>query len=332
MQGKFLVTGGTGFLGAHLVKRLLREGHEVRVLDNDSRGRKIRLAEEMSQIEMVNGDIRDLDVVEQAAKGCQSVIHMAYINGTEFFYTKPELVLEVGIKGMLNVLDACKSQKIPDLILISSSEVYQTPTTIPTPEDVPLVIPDIQNPRYSYGGGKAISELLAINYGRKDFNRVVIVRPHNVFGPDMGWEHVIPQFILRAHDQNQETPQGPLAFSIQGQGSETRAFVGVEDFTDGLMIAIEKGGHQEVYHVGTEEEISIANVATKIVKALGREIDLRPGPLTLGSTSRRCPDISKIKKMGYNPKLTFDEILVPTMDWYIKHAGERPEKLTHQNK
>ena len=193
MKRKFLVTGGTGFLGAGLVKKLLKEGHQVSVLDNDSRGRKSRLDKELSNIEVVIGDIRDPRTVEKAIKGCQSVIHMAYINGTEFFYSKPELVLEVGVRGMLNVLDACKSQKVGDLVLISSSEVYQTPPVIPTPEDVPLVIPDIHNPRYSYGGGKIISELLAINYGRKDFERVVTVRPHNVFGPDMGWEHVIPQ-------------------------------------------------------------------------------------------------------------------------------------------
>ena len=197
MKRKFLVTGGTGFLGAGLVKKLLKEGHQVSILDNDSRGRKSRLDKELSNIEVVIGDIRDPRTVEKAIKGCQSVIHMAYINGTEFFYSKPELVLEVGVRGMLNVLDACKSQKVGDLVLISSSEVYQTPPVIPTPEDVPLVIPDIHNPRYSYGGGKIISELLAINYGRKDFERVVTVRPHNVFGPDMGWEHVIPQFIER---------------------------------------------------------------------------------------------------------------------------------------
>ena len=326
MKRKFLVTGGTGFLGSNLVKRLLKEGHEVCVLDNDSRGRKSRLKKEMSQVEIFLGDIRDPRVVEQAIKECQSVIHMAYVNGTEFFYTKPELVLEVGVKGMLNVLDACKSQKVRELILISSSEVYQTPPTIPTPEDVPLVIPDIQNPRYSYGGGKAISELLAINYGRKNFDRIVIIRPHNVFGPDMGWEHVIPQFILRAYDQRQKNPQGPLAFPIQGQGNETRAFVGVEDFTDGLMIAIEKGGHQEVYHLGTEEEIPIADVARKIVTAIGRKFELKPGPLSPGSTTRRCPDISKMKNLGYSPRFTFDEALTPTLDWYIKHAGERPNK------
>ena len=324
MKRKFLVTGGTGFLGAGLVKKLLKEGHQVSVLDNDSRGRKSRLDKELSNIEVVIGDIRDPRTVEKAIKGCQSVIHMAYINGTEFFYSKPELVLEVGVRGMLNVLDACKSQKVEDLVLISSSEVYQTPPVIPTPEDVPLVIPDIHNPRYSYGGGKIISELLAINYGRKDFERVVTVRPHNVFGPDMGWEHVIPQFILRAYDLHKKQPEGPIAFPIQGKGNETRAFVGIEDFVDGLMLAINKGKHHDIFHIGTEEEIPIADVARKIVTALGREIDIRTGPLTPGSTARRCPDISKMRTLGYNPKLTFDEALSPAIDWYTKHADERP--------
>ncbi|MEK9628127.1 MAG: NAD-dependent epimerase/dehydratase family protein [Nitrospinota bacterium] len=325
MKQKFLVTGGTGFLGASLVKKLLSEGHNVRVLDNESRGRRNRLTDVEGQFEMTVGDIRDPLVVEKAAKGCDSVVHMAFINGTEFFYSKPELVLEVGVKGMVNVLDACQANNIKDLILISSSEVYQEPPVIPTPEDVPLIVPDVQNPRYSYGGGKIISELLALNYGRKDFERVLIIRPHNVFGPDMGWEHVVPQFILRAHDMVQKQHEGPIDFPIQGQGTETRAFVYIDDFTDGLALAIEKGKHQEVYHVGTQEELPIASVAEKVISAMGRQINLVPGPLTQGSAARRCPDISKIKKLGYQPKYSFEEALKPSIDWYTKHESERPK-------
>tara|TARA_A100001037_G_C15090551_1_gene608838 strand:+ start:380 stop:1357 length:978 start_codon:yes stop_codon:yes gene_type:complete len=324
MKQKFLVTGGTGFLGASLVKKLLREGHAVRILDNDSRGRRNRFAEEESQIEFIVGDIRDPEVVEQSAKGCHSVVHMAFINGTEFFYSKPKLVLEVGVKGMINVLDACKKNNIKDLVLISSSEVYQEAPIIPTPENVPLVIPDVHNPRYSYGGGKIISELLSLNYGRTDLERVLIIRPHNVFGPDMGWEHVVPQFILRAHDSIKKQPKGPINFPIQGQGTETRSFVYIDDFTDGLILAIKKGKHQEIYHVGTEEELSIASVAQKVLAAFGRKIYLESGPLTKGSAERRCPDISKIKKLGYQPKYTFENALIPSIDWYIKHANERP--------
>src|SRR5262249_13029923 len=145
-------------------------------------------------------------------------------NGTEFFYSRPDLVLDVAVRGMVNVLDACREHAIGDLVLASSSEVYQTPPAIPTDETVPLSIPDVLNPRYSYGGGKLACELLAINFGRVGFERVAIVRPHNVYGPDMGREHVIPQFALRMASLCNETA-GRLRFPIQGSGLETRAFV-----------------------------------------------------------------------------------------------------------
>src|SRR5579871_6860744 len=134
----YLVTGGSGFLGSALVKRLVSEGHCVRVLDNQSRGRVDRLAGVMSSIEYVVADIRNASDVAAAARGVDSVCHLAFVNGTEFFYTKPELVLEVGVKGIVNVLDACLQHSIPELVLASSSEVYHNPPNVPTAEEVPL--------------------------------------------------------------------------------------------------------------------------------------------------------------------------------------------------
>lgn len=119
----YLVTGGTGFLGAALVRRLLADGARVRVLDDDSRGAVGRLADLRGNFEFVKGDVRDPSAVAAAAKGVDSVCHLAFVNGTEFFYSKPELVLEVGVKGMMNVLDACLAHNIPELVLASSSEV-----------------------------------------------------------------------------------------------------------------------------------------------------------------------------------------------------------------
>ena len=128
-------------------------------------------------------------------------------------------MLDVGVRGMINVIDACRRHGIGTLLLASSSEVYQTPPQVPTDEAAPLVVPDPLNPRYSYGGGKIISEMMAINFGRKFFERVLIFRPHNVYGPDMGFEHVIPQFALRLHALAAPTarPVG-CAFAIQGTG------------------------------------------------------------------------------------------------------------------
>jgi nucleoside-diphosphate-sugar epimerase len=321
---RYLVTGGSGFLGAALVRRLVAGGAEVRVLDNHSRGALEKLGDVAAAVDMVEADIRDADRVRAAVRGVDCVVHLAYVNGTEFFYSEPELVLDVGIRGMLNVLDACRSEGVGDLVLASSSEVYQLPPTVPTDESTPLTVPDVLNPRYSYGGGKIACELLAINYGRTGFDRVTVFRPHNVYGPDMGWEHVLPQFVLRAVDAIAASPAGPVPFRIQGDGSETRAFTHIDDFTDGLMRVIERGGHLDIYHIGNPEEIAIADVARKVVAFFGREADIRTGALLPGSVPRRCPDITKLAALGFVPRIPFDRGLPSIAGWYAANADRRP--------
>ncbi len=324
---KYLVTGGTGFIGRDLVRRLVKEGNSVRVLDNNSRGDDDALKDIKDDYEFVQGDIRDADVVEKASRGIESVFHLAYINGTEFFYTKPELVLEVGVKGMTNVLDACIKHNIKEMFLASSSEVYQTPPTVPTDESVPLSIPDPSNPRYSYGGGKIISELMAMNYGKKYFERMVIFRPHNVYGPNMGWEHVLPQFVLRMREIVHQTEESVVTFPIQGTGDETRAFVYIEDFTDGLMVLKDRGEHLNIYHIGTSEEIAIRDVAKHVGQYFKRDINIVPSQSPKGGTYRRCPDISKIKSLGYAPKFSMERGLPLLAQWYDQHASLAPKEM-----
>jgi len=322
---RILVTGGSGFIGSALVKRLVRDGCAVRVLDDNSRGAPRRLADIETDIEFIGGDVRDAAAVANAARGVDEVHHLAYVNGTEFFYSAPELVLDVGVKGIVNVLDACKQHNIGTMILASSSEVYQHPPRIPTDETAPLVVPDPMNPRYSYGAGKIISELMAINYGRKHFERVLIFRPHNIYGPDMGWEHVVPQFALRIKKAITATPSGPIAFPIQGNGSETRSFCYVDDLVEGVMVMRGKGEHLGIYHVGTTEEISVADLARRIARHARRDINLVSGDVLAGSTPRRCPDISKLAQLGYKPRVPLDDGLPPTLDWYWRHADLAPK-------
>jgi nucleoside-diphosphate-sugar epimerase len=316
VEGKrFLVTGGTGFIGSALVRALVRGGAKVRSLDNDSRGARHRLGAEADAVDFRLGDIRDPKAVADAVAGVDCVCHLAYVNGTEFFYTKPALVLEVAVKGMMNVLDACIAHGVRDLVLASSSEVYQTPPRVPTDEKVPLLVPDVLNPRYSYGGGKIICELLAINYGRSSFDRVVIFRPHNVYGPDMGLEHVIPQLILRLRD-NAARAAGQVELPIQGTGEETRAFVYIDDLVDGALRVIEKGEHLGIYHIGNDVETRIIDLVREIGVVYGRDVRIVPGPLQPGGTPRRCPDISKIKTLGYQPRVTLRQGLSLTVPWY----------------
>jgi nucleoside-diphosphate-sugar epimerase len=322
---RILVTGGSGFIGSGLVKALVAAGNQVRVLDDNSRGSPRRLKDVEKEIEFVAGDVRDAEAVSKAAQGMDEVHHLAFVNGTEFFYTMPEFVLDVGVRGMLNVIDACRKHSIGTLLVASSSEVYQSPPQIPTAEDVALIVPDPLNPRYSYGAGKLISEMMAINFGRKFFERVLIFRPHNVYGPDMGWEHVIPQFALRLHKLAQAQPSGPLRFNIQGSGQETRSFCYIDDLVAGVMVMREKGEHLGIYHVGTTEEVTIADLAKRVAAAAGREIELVPGTLQPGGTMRRCPDISKLARLGYQPRVPLDEGLKPTLDWYWRNTALAPK-------
>ncbi len=316
----YLVTGATGFIGSHVVTELVRRGDKVRCLDNQWRGNLENIYLVRSDIEFINGDIRDYETVCRCVKGVDCVLHLAAINGTEFFYTIPEIVLEVSVKGTMNIIDACIKHQVGNLVFMSSSEVYQTPTVVPTPETVPLSVPDPKNPRYSYGGGKIIGELLTLNYGRKHFQNVRIVRPHNVYGPRMGYEHVVPQFFLKLAELKEK---GGTDFYIQGNGTETRSFVYIDDFVSGFLIAVEKGIHQEIYHVGTTDEISIRDLALKMAKIMNMDISIVPGKLTEGSTPRRCPDISKIMSLGYVPKMCIETGLKKTIDWYAENIQKK---------
>lgn len=321
----YLVTGGTGFIGSAIVRRLVKDGYGVRVFDNDSRGVSSRLSDIMDRIDLVQGDIRSAEAVDQACKGMDGVFHLAFVNGTEFFYSKPDLVLDVGVKGMVHVLDACIKHNIKELILASSSEVYQTPPVVPTDESAPMAIPDPLNPRYCYAAGKIISEIMTINYGRKHFDRVLIFRPHNVYGPDMGWEHVLPQFILKMKALC-DKQGGEIQFPIQGSGLETRAFVYIDDFVDGVMHMFERGDHLGIYHIGTTEEVAIGEVAKMVGAYFDRSVQLIQSAPTPGGTPRRCPDIRKLGLLGYKPQISLKQGIPLIAKWYADNARLAPVK------
>lgn len=313
MTKKCAVTGGAGFIGAYLVKELVRRGWDVVVIDNLTRGADTRIASVADQIRLETCDIRDEDAVTKAIVGREVVFHLAAINGTENFYKQPELVLDVGLRGALSVVNACRRAHVPDLVVASSAEVYQTPAVVPTSEDIPLMLPDSINPRYSYGGSKIVSELIAFNYAQDHFRQMQVFRPHNVYGPDMGWKHVAPQFILRALEL---VKNGDRNFNIQGDGMETRAFAYVDDVVDGIITMYENGGHREVYHIGNDQEVSVRDLAAEVGKAVGQYLTVVPGPIQEGGTPRRCPDISKMRAIGYDPKIDLATGIARTVKWY----------------
>jgi len=328
MSKTVLVTGASGFIGAPLVRRLVKSGCKVKALDNNVRGSRTKLVEVEKDIEFIESDIRDRQVVLDAAKDVDEVFHLAYINGTKYFYSHPELILDIGVKGIINVLDACIQNNVRKLYLASSSEVYQTPIEVPTTEDVKLVVPDPMNPRYSYGGGKIISELMAINYGRKYFDKVVIFRPHNVYGEWMGWEHVIPELCVKINKLKQD--EDVIDFQIQGSGNETRAFIYINDFIDGVMLLRERGEHLKTYNIGTQEEVTVKRLVELIAEYNNKKIHIIPCELRAGGTIRRCPDISKISSLGFKPKVSLSKGLKSVVDWYNKNLSLKDHTKTEE--
>ena len=298
---KFLVTGGTGFIGSNISSLLVNKGHKVKIFDNNSRGSIQKIKNFKKKIKFIKGDVRNKQSLNKALKNTDAVIHLAYVNGTKYFYSKPVLVLDIAIKGILNVIEGCIKNKIKELYLASSSEVYQTPNKIPTDENESLKIPNIFNPRYSYGGGKILTELMGIHYGKKYFKKLVIFRPHNVYGNNMGNEHVVPEFINRF-----KKLKGKF-FRIQGTGNEIRSFIYIEDFVNAFNLILDRGKHLNIYNIGTNQKVKIKELAKKLSKIFEKKIVFKKTPLSKGETTIIVPNINKIKQLGFKYKFSLDK-------------------------
>ncbi|MBC8227845.1 MAG: NAD-dependent epimerase/dehydratase family protein [Gammaproteobacteria bacterium] len=311
----YLITGGAGFIGHHLAKNLLDEGNKVLVFDNLIRSEKSRLEllSDYKNFNLVTGNIKNYNELEPHLENINCVYHLAAINGTENFYKIPLEILEVGIFGIINILKASDKHNIDDLIVASSAEVYQNPKTIPTKEEVELVVPDGKNPRYSYGLSKIVTEVYALNYTFKSHTRLKIFRPHNIYGPNMGYKHVIPEFIVNLLKMdNDET------FKPKGDLNSTRAFCYIDDLITGLKLLEKHISSHEVFHIGNDEEVTILDVLETTMNLLGskKTIGKDDKNLHAGSSIRRCPNIEKIKKLGFSPIISLEEGINETIKWY----------------
>jgi nucleoside-diphosphate-sugar epimerase len=311
-----LVTGGTGFIGSAIVKNLLISGHKVKVFDNNSRGAISRL-DGLGNFEFIEGDIRDFELVKKACKEVDVIVHAAFINGTKRFYESPYEVIDVGINGASNVIKAIDIDSTKRIVLISSSEVYQSPLKVPTPEDISLIIPDLKNPRYSYGGSKIASELIFYYYCQYKDIDLQIIRPHNIYGPNMGDEHVVPQLNSKIFEAFQKKDH---IIEIQGSGYQTRAFCYIDDFVQGLqaVMSLPIGSSQDVFNIGNDSEVSIYELAKIIGSKYGLDLKFRNIDAPFGGTNRRCPNIDKIRQIGFKP--TYD--LGEGIDRYVKWFQE----------
>ena len=299
---KVLVTGGTGFIGSHITRFLVKAGYSVRVLDDNTRGKNSRIDDVISEIELIEGDVSNFSLTESACKNIDTVIHLAFINGTSNFYNHPDKVLDVAIKGIVSIASAISKWNIKDLILASSSEVYQFPDIFPTPENIQMVVPDLVNPRYSYGLGKIIQEYYSF-HAMRELNNLTIFRPHNIYGSDMGNLHVIPQLFdkaIRAKEVGDE-------FIVEGTGAQTRSFCHIDDFIQGFALILKTSKGKQVFNIGTSEEVTISDLAARIAKICDVNSNTLKSEMPAGGTSRRVPDISKLEALGYKSTVSLDD-------------------------
>jgi nucleoside-diphosphate-sugar epimerase len=304
---KALVTGGRGFIGARLVSHLLDEGVDVRVLDDGSRGGAVLPVE----VEMLHGDVRDPTHVAAACRGVDLVAHLAAVQGTANFYEHPDVVLDVNLRGVLNIAQACAVEGVKRLVFSSSSEVYGLPDRFPTPESAPLVVPDPANPRWSYGASKIAGELVVVHTAQRNGFEYSILRYHNVYGPAMGWDHVVPQFIARLLRKEE--------FTVQGDGSQRRAFCYVDDAVPPTAAALAaQAAAGSIFNIGNPaEEHSIEDLVAALERVSGQTIRPRYVPFERSGTDRRLPDVSRAERaLGLRPTVTLEEGLRRTYEWY----------------
>ncbi len=323
-MSKILITGGAGFIGFCLAKRLAKDPkHSITVLDNLSRGlmdKELVSLLEQKNVNFLQGDLTDKDFYSTLDIDYDYIYHLAAIIGVQNVMSNPDKVLHVNALSTLNLFEYAKTLKnIKRVVFSSTSEVYagtlkQGLLPVPTPEDVVLCIDDIDNERSTYALSKIYGESIAINYGKKFNIPVTILRYHNVYGPRMGFQHVIPELILKINQQD--------VINLQSS-THTRAFCFIDDAIEATILCCEKvETKNQIVNIGNStEEISIYALAVKISEILDKNITIKEISDAIGSPARRCPDITKLtKSTGYTPHINLSEGIKRTAAWYLSEG------------
>ena len=320
---RILVTGGSGFIGYHLTHRLSAYGvDEIVLVDNFQRG---RLDEDFSalcehdNIRLVTGDLRDPNTRSQLGGGYQEVYHLAAMLGVANVLDRPVDVLRINALMTAEVLEWFVAGGGEKLLFSATSEAYAWtqhfhPLPIPTPEDVPLALTDLTNPRSTYAGSKVFGELCTTQYCLGAQKPFVITRYHNVYGPRMGYDHVIPQLYERAVGG-----EAPLKVY---SADHMRAFCFIDDAVSATILAMRSDtGRNQTFNIGNDdEEVTIVDLAKRILARSNVDVAIDSQPAANDPIGRRCPDVSKARRLlGYAPVVALDEGLERTIAWYARH-------------
>jgi nucleoside-diphosphate-sugar epimerase len=325
---RILITGGAGFVGYHLAKALSDdEADEVTLLDNLSRGAQDLELDALTKrpnVRLSIGDLRDVEVWERLERGYDEVYHLAAVIGVRKVIERPAEVIRTNALSTLHLLDWFVEGGGRKVLFSSTSEAYAWTQhfhelPVPTPEDSPVSLTDLADPRSSYAGSKIFGELAVTQYGRAHEKPFVIVRYHNVYGPRMGNEHVIPELFQRAR-----SGQDPLTvYSVDHR----RAFCYISDAVAATVAAMRTPGAEGcTINVGNDrEEITIAELAEQLLKSANIEATISPQQAASDPVKRRSPDLSRARTLlGYEPRVMLSEGLEKTLAWYADRLDSQP--------
>jgi UDP-glucose 4-epimerase len=307
-----LITGGAGFIGSHFAEKLLKEGETVTVIDDLSTGK-------VANIEKMKGEkkfryfidtIMNEPLLAELIDSADVVFHLAAAVGVKLIVENPVRTIETNIYGTQLVLKhAVKKRK--KVIFASTSEVYGKSGKVPFREESDMVLGPTISPRWSYATSKAVDEFLALSYYREKKLPVVIARIFNTVGPRQVGDYgmVVPRFIQQA------LSGGPI--TVYGSGRQTRCFTYVDDVVNALIkLSRKKEAVGAIFNIGSDEEISIEELARKVRDKVGGRVRIVHIPYEkvygkgFDDMERRVPDISKVRRLiGYRPTLSIDQIL-----------------------
>ena len=307
---RVLITGGAGFIGSHLADAYLAAGYEVRILDNFSTGSKKNIAHIEDQIDIIDGDIRDANLVKTAIKDIDLILHFAASLGVKNIMENPIDSISTNFHGSEVILDEAANQQ-KRIVIASTSEIYGKNPNQPLNEESDRVIGKPQNIRWSYSDAKALEESIAEALHMKQQLPVTTIRLFNTVGPRQTGHYgmVIPRFV-EAAKQNK-----PL--TIHGDGTQSRVFCHVKDAVAAITkISTELKTIGQVYNIGGQGEITIKELANKIIERTesSSTIEFKSYETAYGKgfedMQRRVPDITKVTStIGWSPKLNIDQII-----------------------
>lgn len=309
-MSKFLVTGGAGFIGSHIVERLVRDRHTVRILDNLSFGKKENISAVSNEVELINDDIRNFDAVKEAVEGMDFILHHAALRSVPGSLKNPYEYNEVNITGTLNLLKASVNAGVKRFVFASSSAIYGDTDKFPERES------DLPSPISPYALNKLAGEyycrIFSHNYGLE----TISLRYFNVFGskqaPDDEYAGVVPKFITCMLD-NQAPP-------IYGTGRQSRDFIYIDNVVEAnILAASQKGLKCEVLNIGcgkAETILDLVKIINKLMTKSLKPVFDKPRP---GDVFKSLSDISQARKLlGYKAKIDFQEGLRRTIAWFQK--------------